>query len=560
MEKRHITVEAVLYVLIFFAAVMLRLFNLDLLALGDVEAHWALQAFTHSWGSSQPGYTLLTGQLFAFAGSSNALARGIPAVIGALMVFLPIFLRKPFGKKVALVFALALALDPGMVAISRTADGRVLAVGFTLLVLAGLISRSEALAGIGLAMALLSGPSLWPGWLGITLAGGLFCWAENVRLPEIRALVQLNWKKVGLWFAGTLLVGGTWFLTSPQTLGGIGESFAAWIQGWGQPSGIGIIPMLMALVAYETLPMVMGTAGMISGLREKNPVERFLFAWWVIALVITLIYPGRQVSDLVWSLLPLWLLAARQTERWTLEVDDRWSLVVQVVITGVVGIFITMNFAGIFPAGSQIINQTHALLVVGGVLLLALITIVNAWMWSVSGALVGFRSGVLTLLAVLTVSASIQAAGLGRSPRMELWRIDSLPVEEDLLLKTTGDISEQNTGRREVLSISVINQGQPSLSWALRKQDTLYFASGLEMGADPAMVITADQQALGVEATYTGQDFAWSVQPAWGSFQLSDWIRWLELRNGPVHTQTLLLWVRSDLLPGGASQSTKITP
>jgi predicted membrane-bound mannosyltransferase len=84
---------------------------------------------------SQPAYIFLTGSTFAVFGSSDFTARLWPALLGGCLVLLPFFFRRPLGRLAALVCAFGLALDPGLVAVSRQAGGPMLAVSFLLLAL-----------------------------------------------------------------------------------------------------------------------------------------------------------------------------------------------------------------------------------------------------------------------------------------------------------------------------------------------------------------------------------------------------------------------------------------
>ena len=63
-------------------------------------------------------------------------------------------------------------------------------------------------------------------------------------------------------------------------------SLPAYLQGWGQPSGVPLARMLAALLAYQPFGLALGIAGGIGGLRRKDPLDTALFTLWAAALLI----------------------------------------------------------------------------------------------------------------------------------------------------------------------------------------------------------------------------------------------------------------------------------
>jgi hypothetical protein len=164
-----------LFISAFILALALRLIKLDSLPLGDLEASWALQAFhlsqnAHPVLGSQSGYILPTALLFFIFGSTDFMARVMPALAGSLLVLIPYILRDRLPGKSAILLAFFLALEPGLLALSRTVGSPIIAVSFTLLALSFWLTRHPRWAGFFGALALLSGPALWPGLLSLVTA------------------------------------------------------------------------------------------------------------------------------------------------------------------------------------------------------------------------------------------------------------------------------------------------------------------------------------------------------------------------------------------------------
>ena len=184
MKANKILPESTFYGLAFLLALGLRLYQLGAAPLSEAEAGWALQALGLAHGQavtvgSQPAYILITSQLFSILGDTNFLARFIPALAGSLLIWLPFYFRPWLGdsinlKRAGMVMAFGLAIDPGLVSLSRQAGSLMPAMAFTLLALAGLCSRRMIWAGIFAGLALLSGPPFLQGLLILGIGWGLY--------------------------------------------------------------------------------------------------------------------------------------------------------------------------------------------------------------------------------------------------------------------------------------------------------------------------------------------------------------------------------------------------
>src|SRR5574342_79471 len=138
MRFRTVRHESILYVIAFILALALRFIRLGALPLSDNEAGWALQALNVAQGTRpllgpQPIYILPTGLLFFLFGSSNFLARFIPALTGSALVLVPYMFRQRLRAIPGLFLAFFLALDPGLVSLSRQAGSLMPALTFVLM-------------------------------------------------------------------------------------------------------------------------------------------------------------------------------------------------------------------------------------------------------------------------------------------------------------------------------------------------------------------------------------------------------------------------------------------
>src|SRR5689334_13608693 len=137
MDSSRIKNEGWLYWLAFLIAIAFRFIKLGAAPLTDSEARLALQAFHIAQSQAQvlapqPAYILITSLFFAIIKSTNFMARVLPALVGSVLVFAPFYFREKIKPRAALILAFFIAIDPGLVALSRQSNGTILAVTFLL--------------------------------------------------------------------------------------------------------------------------------------------------------------------------------------------------------------------------------------------------------------------------------------------------------------------------------------------------------------------------------------------------------------------------------------------
>jgi hypothetical protein len=570
MKFSKITLEHILYGIIFLIGIMLRFVQLGSMALTGPEASLALQAQQLAQGSHpqitpQAGYVIWTSLLFYIFQDSQFFARFWPAVAGCLLILAPYLFRRQLGRRAAMILSLALAIDPGLLAISRQANGNILAIAFVVLATGFILERRVAWAGIFSGLALLSGPSLWQGLLGLGLSLG---WSVlvNRRQTTDKELAseeyefsdppEKNWPWLAYlsWGVGTILVSGTALLTQPNGLSAMAASLPSFLKGWGTPSGTGLLQFVVALFVYEPLPLILGLWGIGWGLWHKNEVDQFLARLWVVLLVLVLIYPAHQVADLGWTVIPLWALAARQITRLNFDLsEDFLPKILATLLTFILLVFAWMNFIGLFSTPGQALafTQVHLAGIVAALALIVMIAFLIGWGWSRKAAGNGLFLGFAIMFVVFTIAGSWNSTGLGNHPEAELWLAGPYFSGENLLLQTVRDTSEWNTGRQDTLDLTLVGGNSPALQWSLRNQLNITNEDFLPSGAKPSMVITNEQQkSLSLAAPYSGQAFILEESPTWSLMSPVEWMQWAIYRVAPLEKRAVILWVRTDLFPG----------
>jgi hypothetical protein len=590
MRKNQPTLEHAFYALALALAVGLRFLHLGALPLSDFEADWALQALRVAQGlkpalGPNPAYVHLTAILFYIFGTTNFLARFWPALAGCILGLTPWFLRSRFGRIPALVLAFGLALDPGLVAMSHLAGGPILAV--TCLVLTGLmwLDGRRAAAGIFAGLALLSGPSVWFGLLGLALAWAFTTMfgrrlpaqaeekagneetvanpaptraerirsarAERIRSAGAEPSRSVRWEDIRgafAWGLGTLLVVGSLFILSPKGLSAFVMSFVESLRGWWTLSDVPLWRPLLALPAYEILPLGFGIAGAVRGILKRDTDSIRLGVWALVALVLALIYPGKQTSDLTWALLPLWTLAAiKLGHHFDFEGCNRWELAGVITLVDTLLVFGWLDLAGVttMDLGTE---QAHMrlYLLLAVVLLIGLSLLLVRAGWSANIARLGGVWGGVLALTAFTFAMSTGAAGVREPLTVELWPPEPRTGRVDVLLKVANQISDLNTGYAGQLPLTMLGVDSPALHWLFRDWQ-VQDVTALAPDATPEMVISTVDK-LSMAAKYRGEALPLSEVADWDHATSSDWLKWFVYRQMPILRQDVILWVRSDLM------------
>lgn len=574
-----------LYALAFLLAVALRFAGLGTLPLSETEATWALQALHLAQGTrpllgSQTAYLLPTSLLFFIFGTTNFLARFVPALTGSLLAGLPFLFRQRLKRHPGLLLAFFLALDPGLIALSRQAGSPMPALSFTLLAWAFWWKGRPRAAGALAALALLSGPALWPGLLGLGLAWVL----EQATRPRLTASTggetlpiteatprQAPTRSSDLQAAlvsgsSVILLGGTLLFLAPNGLSAWLASLPDWLSGWGRSSGVPAGRLLLALVVYQPLAVLFGAAALWRALWQGRRRYLRLGLWLCMALLLALTYPARQVSDLAWALIPLWTLAALELSNhihWPQEGQEALGIG---LLAALFLVFAWLNYTNIAldPSNPANITPTHIqyggnilidnlpplryLLLAGIFLLLAVGMSMVALGWSAHTARLASAWSLAAILGLYGLGMAWSATGLRTPEGWELWQDGPRPSQAALLHETLEQLSAWNGGDKQSQAVTLAGMDSPALEWLLRNHEVRK-VPGLDPFQTPPLVITPNRENLNLTSAYRGQDFLWQQEPAWSNIDIHQWIHWSVFHKLPYASQTILLWARADLFP-----------
>ncbi|MGE5643115.1 MAG: hypothetical protein ACM3Y8_08895 [Byssovorax cruenta] len=567
MNSTRLKYEGWLYGLAFLIAIGFRLIALGATPLRDSEATLAMQALNVARGTGpllgpQPAYILLTSIFFTVIESTNFMARFLPALVGSMLVFAPMFFREQLKPRPAVILAFLIAIDPGLVALSRVASGTILAVTFSIFAAGMWIHRRLIPAGILAGLALLSGPSLWAGLLAIALTWlfirGLESRIKREESPSSLSSVtsyQLRPALIALLL--TLILVGTLFFIAPNGLSAWLDSIPAYFKGWVAASTMKPARMLFTLLVYEPLGIFFTIFSLIRGYRTGSTRIIRLSIWLAVSLLLAVFY--RQPGELAWAILPLLALTALELSR-GLNIFPSERLEVGIVTTALlilltyiwfdisaIGLDPFNQFVTSIPLLGSVHNPRYAILYGAVAILVACIAFV-AFGWSGRTAWLGSTWAFIIFFTIYTLAAAWGASGLRNKNGVELWTLDQKPADANLLLATVKNVSEYSLGHDDSQPVTVMGIDSPALEWLLRDH-AVKLVSALDPQSTPPMIITLPINDLNLPSAYRGEDFTWRQRVQYESMQLPEWWRWLVNRQLPRENEIIVLWARDDLFP-----------
>lgn len=538
-QRTTFSFELFLYSLILLLALALRFADLGVAPLTEFEARAALPAHEAANRNAtelgdQPAYVLLTRQVFSLFGSSEFAARLLPALFGLALVALPYFWRDLLGQKAALALAFVLALDPGMVAVSRLASGHMVAVGAGLIALTAWRYTRPIAAGIFSAVALLASPLVY---FGLTPA--LLVW---LTLQPEKRTASNQWRPFLIAAVTTLVFGGTWLLTTPGGLGGLGSTAVAFLGRFVEP-GVPAAEIGLAMLGYALPAVVFGILGAVNAWRRNHSVGKVLSLFALFSFLLVLVNPGRQVADLLWVVIALWALTAVQVADYiSLPRQDLNVALGEAGLMLILGIFFGISLSKLAA------NYTDFIFVAVATLLLAAVaTLLIAFGWSRTGAMHGFMWAVLGFAALFLLAASSRFLRVETTDANDLWAPGPAAGSIQVLEESLHDLSVLDQGQQNELAVDLRREGA-ALAWEVRALPPA------ENDASPPLIVGAMEMQGEEFAAYRGQDIALSVHRAWQGWP-PNFFAWLLYRQGPTRTEEIVLWARADLFPDAQAVS-----
>jgi uncharacterized protein (TIGR03663 family) len=563
LQLEQLSVADGLYLLIAFAATMMRFSGLGQIPLSPTEAKEALaawqflQAGQHIVEFNSPAYFTLTSLLMSFFGTNDVTARIVAAMFGLGLVLLPWLLRERLGRIGALVTATLFAVSPLLATVSRTAGGESIALFAILLAtiaaLRLLNDRKQQwlyVLAIALGLGLASSSLIYSGLVTFTIAW----WLQRKIHPESGPII---WPERAELFKA-IIIGvvvfislSTRFLTHLSGVGAAAQLFGDWLALFSLQGDLrALLTPFLVLARYEIVLLPLGVIGILWSIWRNHPLGT-LFTYWLLMCLILILLQRGVVDNALLVLLPGYLLLGLTTNHLLRRglTHSTWAVTGILILLSAIVLVNVARFLRVSLTEQQILNLWIALMALSG----AVMAIYYFWSVHEEAVLQGIWLAVLLLLLLFQWGTAWNLTHNTANDPRERWVEQATDDDVPVLISTLQDISRKATNSNADLSLySAVDS--PVLRWYLRDFWRAQFGQTIPPGAQFEAIISrsdATEPALGSD--YLGSDFglirAGTLPSSGSSTPVLDAMRWWlfhETLNG-VMEDRVILWVRTDL-------------
>lgn len=556
-SDNKIDLEKPLLFFALFLGAFLRLIQLGRLPLGDHEAAMALNALDFSQGVFAPTvsatlYTNVTAGLFFLFAPSNFLARLVPAIAGILLVAAPLLFRDRLGKTLTVVLVMLFAVDPTLVAASRTVNLAILPIATFIWYFGALHKKSLAWMGVLLALFLLSGPQAWLGLAALSLTELiLYLFRRQSQLwHAITTIDKGQWKAMASPFLFTYGLLGSFFLLNPTGLGSIVSSLQDVLDPSVLPTaGIPLLAMAFGFVLYELFGSFFALTGLKEFLGDFRAELTTFGSVSLVAAILAMINPARMPLDTAWLVPFILLLAAMFISS---MVDDFGPVTREVVglcvFTLILLVFIALNYFSLaLVSAEDAVSQMRWTILIGSVTMLVISFVLVSYGWSFRVASRGIASGSLIFFALINLSQMMSAANLRATTGDELSVAYPRISTDTVLSRQLAEVSAWNGGSESLNQVTIASFDSPALTWQLRDRSPRFWSSLSDLEDPGLIVITPDGFGNPVlDENFRGQNIVWHIDIPFETLTPADWMKWSINHTFPRVEQKLILWIRAD--------------
>jgi len=591
-----ITGELAIYMALVALALILRLPQLGTIPLDNTESHEALTVFRLIQANA-PGTAYLSRDPLMFSvntlvmsifGTDNVVPRISTVLVGALVVLLPILLRRWLGPTRALLMSGLLAFSPVLLTASRTMGGPVWTMALALITIwavgsfvesrrpvygivattsAGLLLAAAESAGFITALAML---------LGLIFAvingddGGS---DQGYRGRALQILREWPWTRGVLIAAISIALAVTTFFLHPTGFSNLGEALFQGVRGITMrlPDYPLFYPLYVSLV-FEPGLWIFGIVGAYLVLRNGgNFLARFFLGWLLVSLVAGFLYAGAGPSHALWFTIPLAGLACVAVDRAITPVQERffdvpsWGIwihgLAMLAMLAVLGINVLMlsrmllratPTTGLFPSFPPDAHTAQWIMVVLVLILIAMTFMLVSSSWGSRTAWRGTGIGLLGFLLLTGINAGWRSSVELADDARDLWHPHAVASNLNLLQDSLRLLSQRQTGAAYDIPITAAVPDDGPVAWVLHNYLFTTFVPTSDSSLTTPLIITprTDDTRPGFGAAYVGQSF-----PVHWSFDRSQLFYWdylplltlHESRIPPKVDDHIVLWVRGDV-------------
>ena len=578
-----------IFTFILLAASLFRFIGLGSAPLSEDEARLAMQSLSAMKGLPdyqirQPLYVFITSVCFSFFDANEYTARLFPAIMGLLLVCLPILFHHQLGLRKTSLMVFFLAIDPVGIAWSKTADSLIPVICLFLFSVAAFYRKHTNPGIILLALAMTGGERFWPPVAAIIISFLIFLLLSHRKaIPDY--LLNLFSAKNLILLTVCFLLFSIGFFRFPYGLHAIGQGLLAGfsVNTTGDAKAVGFLPALIGGLYYFGFLLFLILLKFVQSMRSKQRSAVIPAAAFVIFVMLLGIFQ-QGILSLAWISIPLIYISAGILIQLSNEIRIDKSVYSYLAIAIMPGLycFLVFRITELLQMGDLSLplsfqwNQqliTLSLTRFQGYLIIIVICLIifgiffpyllNYFspnkIWSSIG-LGFFLIWVFSLTANAWSAAGFRynqedLSGGKNYNRHELASGAQTNQVNSMILDLIHEIGIKKNGFKDSANGLILDLYEPMMAWELRKntliQDTGMLVEQTEM---PSYVITTDTVTNDFTKDLIGMPFVWKAQEDWNSFTLTDWLKWMLYRQSKEKRFMLTFWQESRWITENAQE------
>ena len=562
-----LNLQYLIILIIFICSLSIRIYKLGELPLSDTEASNVMDVIRTNTGEENYSYNSVDDffitYMFSIFGINSFSARLTSALIGSLIVFFPMVLKKNISSTNSIIFALFLAFDPILINLSRLADSKMIALVTFMFGMAFLLLSQAWMAGICFGVYFLCGLPTWNGVLILIIVLLLLAIRNLYKKSKVIGdeLVSIfhSIKNRQFWL-GILSIIGLSFIIFPSTISVITSGLIEFTRQLFSPNLIYIPKSSILLIFISCYPLFifLFCCGLLTRDRNQKNIHSFMVLSFISILLTLALLPSANILDVSWLVIPLYLVSANGAA-YLIEhfrtISGKVFLISIPILSSFVFIYLLLLRVVSFQSYTLEIGQI-LISIIAIVFFLLLMLIILAWGWSIRLGVNGFTTGLMIILLIHQLSITAHSTGVASRPEQEVWRSSGYFQDAHLLKEIISDIVEWNRGTLRKIDVVLLNSMDDNILWELKEYD-IKSVNDLAPNEKPSLLITGIDQIINHETNYLKQRFVRNVYPQWLQDPIhalinSDFYEWLFLRMGSLKEERMILWARNDLFPGNS--------
>lgn len=540
-------------IVIIAIAVIVRIIRLDAMPFLADDASLAADAlayakFEETEFNELPAYTGITGIIFYVLGQSAFLARIFPVIAGSSFVVAAFLITKRYDLKVAVIFALALALDPFMVTMSRQIYTPFIALAGIVWMVFFIQRKKFILAGLSASIALLGGYYFWVFLIAIVL---IWVIGKQLKIEHLADFGSILSDKKFLIpflsaFAISLVMVSTGFLLRPAGMGDIASGLIAFLRLFGQRYDLPFFHSFYIILTFAFFSL----AGSIIYLSKKNSGKekkgkRFLGVIALVGFIMSILFSRKDMGCAVLFIIPLWFMTAKWLAELRLEMKDyapikTGGLFLYIVLMVYIGVNVNRLFS--FDIGDPVTLQL-GLATIAGMLLVMILFWLSSLTLGIKSSLPLFMAAFAFVLSGMMASKTFN--GLDKNNIQDQLTFNSGPIVLGNIHQLQAIQPFQDYGRINFSEATIrVEDIDFDLRWHLKD----FVINNTNEPSD--FIITSDSVTPNDVEPYRGTRIEISKLIPWRDLDYRTYLLSIIKPTSIWNTETAYLWAQTKLFTG----------